>query len=820
MTMKKINEKEKQEEFWFGFLRKGDLQEFWSPQIKVLFLLKGSGQIHFTNMKTVYTVKEEDIFVINSFEMWNLELEENAAALSFSISLRFASAVNPELLKYPINCRSFLYGEEEQESFDALRIDFAKAFKAQYKSDNQPPAHLNSKAVALLEDLVRYFLDRNQVSASRGTMEALKPAISYIQSHYRENITLENLVEETFLSRTYISRSFTKYFGISFTDYVTLLRVAYAGRMLQGKSTISEIAFESGFPNVNAMILAFKRHWGITPGEYRKKQRSKGNADGKANDFHENETGGMFASLMKFAAKTVEAEPAVVNMKEICVEPGGRKQRVTPHWKRILNAGYARSVADGTLQREIRYLKEKVGFEYIRLKGILDDDMCLLRRDMNGKIIVNYAYIDETLDFILSVGAKPMVELGCMPGLLAQNPTLSSMRRGIYGVPSDIEKWQELIGGLMEHLVSRYTKERVRQWLFAPWIPPDFTEFGLCSLTEYEEIYAASCNVIKTIDPNFLVTGPGTTDPERYLKWYLDMGRRKNCLPDVLTFRSFATGTEEEKDEMNLIGNNESFPLAVSGDENLIQNTVNKIKCILREEGLSDIPLILEEWSNNIWQRDLCNDTCYKSAYLFKNILENNQDLNGMGYFTLNDRIDEVPPSADTFHGGFGLFTKNHIPKSACRAMELLGQMGDRLLCRGEGYYITRSEEEIQIFLYNYSHYDLLYRYRHVVNMSKTKRYNVFVSKEAQAFYIRLENMKNGSYQVRRYSITREGGSSYDAWVKMGAPEPLDREEEEMLRVLSRPLYRRENVEVKDGILGIKASLNPQDVCLIKIKIL
>lgn len=60
---------------------------------------------------------------------------------------------------------------------------------------------------------------------------------------------------------------------------------------------------------------------------------------------------------------------------------------------------------------------------------------------------------------------------------------------------------------------------------------------------------------------------------------------------------------------------------------------------------------------------------------------------------------------------------------------ELLGQMGDRLLCRGEGYYITRSEEEIQIFLYNYSHYDLL--------------------------------------------------------------------------------YRRENVEVKDGILGIKASLNP-----------
>ena len=47
-----------------------------------------------------------------------------------------------------------------------------------------------------------------------------------------------------------------------------------------------------------------------------------------------------------------------------------------------------------------------------------------------------------------------------------------------------------------------------------------------------------------------------------------------------------------------------------------------------------------------------------------------------MGYIALNDRLDEVPPSADTFHGGFGLFTQDDIPKSACLAMELLAQMG------------------------------------------------------------------------------------------------------------------------------------------------
>ena len=81
--------------------------------------------------------------------------------------------------------------------------------------------------------------------------------------------------------------------------------------------------------------------------------------------------------------------------------------------------------------------------------------------------------------------------------------------------------------------------------------------------------------------------------------------------------------------------------------------------------------------------------------------------------------------------------------------------------------------------------------------------------------------MEAGAYEVRRYSITREGGSSYDAWVKMGAPEPLLPEEVRMLQNLSEPLYRRETVRVKEeGTLGIKESLNAQDVCLIRIKIL
>ena len=806
--------KERQEEFWFTLFRRGDLRKLWKPQIEIIFMLKGNGQIYFPDGKTAYTVREEDIFVINSFEMQNFELEENAAALSMTVSLRFAAAVNPEILQYQMNCRSFLYDRDRQEPFDVLRSSFAKAFEEQYKNEEQY-GFFKSRAAAVLEDLSKYFLDRAKPLENRGGFEALKPAIHYIQAHYRENISLENLEEQTFLSKAYISRSFTRYFGISFTEYVSLLRMEYASRLLRGKETISQIAFESGFPNVNAMIHVFKRHRGMTPGEYRKKtEKEVQERIVKEEDARED-----FTVLMKYISNKIQTELPAESIKEITADAGGRKPRISFHWKRIMNAGYARDVINGTVQKEIRYLQEKVGFEYIRVKGFLDDDMCLLKKDMNGKIIVNYTYADEVLDFILSAGARPVIELGYVPGILAENVSFQSMRNDFWCVPDSISQWYRLIKNLMEHIVTRYGEGNVGRWLFSSWISPDCIDMGICSEKEYEEIYVSSYMAVKRTSKNFLITGPGSTNPERYLKKFLEMCRRRDCLPDVITFRSFASGIEQEKDALNLIGNNESFSLAVSSDENLIQHTAGEIRKILKEEGLSGLPVILEEWSNNVWQRDLCNDTCYKSAYLFKNILENNHNLNGMGYFTLNDRIDEVPPAAYMFHGGFGLFTKNDIPKSACRAMELLGQMGDRLIQKGEGYFITRTDEEIQIFLYKYSHYDLLYRYRHVINLNKTNRYGVFVSEESQAFYIRFENMKSGTYEIRRYGITRDGGSSYDMWVKMGAPEPPDREEEEMLRKLSVPLYQRETAAVKnEGVLSLKASLNPQDVWLIKIK--
>lgn len=255
---------------------------------------------------------------MNSFEVQEFELDAGSAALSFSVSPQFINNVAPELLTHRVNCRSFLYAGEEQPAFHALRQDLARAFQMFYKRENDGTAYAKSGAAAILEDLGRYFLDRNQRVEYSGAQESLQKITQYVQHNYRQRVTLDELSKHTFLSKTYISRIFTRYLGIFFTGYLELLRLSSAIQMAAGQGTLEQIAQASGFPNVDAMTVAFKRHWGVTPGEYRRTFSQRGNPPVGA--IPSEEGSGLFASLLRYAGAAAPAGPAVACVRELTVD--------------------------------------------------------------------------------------------------------------------------------------------------------------------------------------------------------------------------------------------------------------------------------------------------------------------------------------------------------------------------------------------------------------------------------------------------------------------------------------------------------------------
>lgn len=84
--------------------------------------------MYFSDLKTAYPLVEKDIFVVNSFEVQDFELDGDSVALSFSLSPGYIHSVMPELLKYRISCRSFIHMEDNQAAFHILRRDLAQLF--------------------------------------------------------------------------------------------------------------------------------------------------------------------------------------------------------------------------------------------------------------------------------------------------------------------------------------------------------------------------------------------------------------------------------------------------------------------------------------------------------------------------------------------------------------------------------------------------------------------------------------------------------------------------------------------------------------------
>lgn len=810
-----------QQEFWFEVLRPGDTGPLWRQALEIVFILEGSGKLEMEGAEASYAIGKGDLFAINAFQMRGIELDAGAVALSLMIDPSFITALSPETIRPNVDCRSFLYEEEGQKLFDLLRQDVARTFKAQYKKEVSLSIHMRGRVAVLLDDLFRYFLLPVQNTAVESGRERLRAAVEYIHVHYRENITLTELAECTFLSPAYLSRSFAKHLGMPFTAYLAQVRLKKAAALLGTDETVTDIAYQTGFSSANAFIEVFKLSYGMTPGQYRRNlQHTKEDAASKER-VTEDGFSTVFASLMQYAenadAETGE-QPYPATISEITVNTENARKTLQHNWKRMINAGYARDLLNEGLQKQILRLQKEIGYEYIRCKGILDDDMMLYTKDLFGKVTLNCVYLDEVIDFILGCGARPMLEFGHIPSVLAAHHRQTFRRAALIAPAADRAEWKKLVGAVMNHLGQRYGIKELEHWLFSCWITPELSAFGLFTLEEYAQMYTASYEAIRETGGNLRICGPGANMASReVLKWYLDMCFEKDCLPDILSMRAFAAvEPETEEGALKLVENNEAFHLAVSGDESYLFNNWKQVRELLDNRHLEWMPVMLDEWNNNIWQRDLCNDTCYKSAYLFKSVLENCDRFFGMGYFSTGDQLDEIAPVAELFCGGFGLFLRNGMPKSAYRALTLLAKAGNRLISKGEGYFIAADDREIQIFLYHYSHYDMLYRYRHTTNLTQTDRYKVFNEIPPRVCHINLEGLAPGKHVVKHYSISPKGGSTFDEWVAMGAPGTPDREEEEFLDCHSMPLYYREEVEAGQR-LCLKAALVPHEVQLITI---
>lgn len=96
----------------------------------------------------------------------------------------------------------------------------------------------------------------------------------YLQSHYTQTNSILHLAETLKISRSSLHEQFRRRVGMSPQQYLTGLRMEAAQRMLRESTlSISEIAIACGLQDKNYFFHAYRRRFGMTPGEYRRQFR-------------------------------------------------------------------------------------------------------------------------------------------------------------------------------------------------------------------------------------------------------------------------------------------------------------------------------------------------------------------------------------------------------------------------------------------------------------------------------------------------------------------------------------------------------------------
>ncbi len=100
----------------------------------------------------------------------------------------------------------------------------------------------------------------------------VEKAISYIENHLNEDLSLDELAKNLHYSKFYLERVFAENLDCTVYRYIKGRRLAEAARkLIETNKSIVEIALEARYSSQQAFTLAFKKQYLCTPQDYRKK---------------------------------------------------------------------------------------------------------------------------------------------------------------------------------------------------------------------------------------------------------------------------------------------------------------------------------------------------------------------------------------------------------------------------------------------------------------------------------------------------------------------------------------------------------------------
>jgi len=470
-----------------------------------------------------------------------------------------------------------------------------------------------------------------------------------------------------------------------------------------------------------------------------------------------------------------KSKTSEIVQRTIHVDYTSEKGLLNTMFKECIGAGRANEGLRADWQQQLMFVKKECDFKYIRMHGLLCDDMGVYREDNKGNAEYNFQYIDALYDFLLSIGIRPFVELSFMPSALASGNETIFWWRGNVTPPKDYKKWEDLISNLVQHFTDRYGAEEVKHWYFEVWNEPNLSPgFWSGTQQDYFKLYEYTAKAVKSVNVDYKVGGPATAGAA----WVPDMISycSKNKLPlDFISTHSYGV----KQGYLDEYGNSGTIlskdPMSVSGD------VLNSRKQIA-ESSMPNLELHYTEWSASYTPADPIHDSYHEAAYILEKLKQVGDAVNSMSYWVFTDIFEEAGPRFTPFHGGFGLLTIQGINKPAFYAYNYLNKLGKTELTNmdSRSWACKNDDGSVQLLFWDFTN-------THPGDSVNNQEYYIrdLPSKLKGKVKVEISNIPAGQYRLEIYKVGYHVNDTYSTYLDMGKPHQLSREQVNEIKKLN-----------------------------------
>lgn len=137
------------------------------------------------------------------------------------------------------------------------------------------------EALPLCRDMLTRALRYRDEQGSARYGSVIRKAQAFIAEHYSDsNVTLHDVASHVALSNNHFCTVFSQEMGVTFTEYLTSVRISRAKELLNTTAMrTSDIAYAVGYNDPHYFSYLFKKNTGVSPRDFRKDE--KNSSEGK-----------------------------------------------------------------------------------------------------------------------------------------------------------------------------------------------------------------------------------------------------------------------------------------------------------------------------------------------------------------------------------------------------------------------------------------------------------------------------------------------------------------------------------------------------------